>query len=1113
MFHHHHQQQQCNRVLLLLLLVSQWLVGCESYGGMMDPFIFTVSSDTSPRDRVLQEGQMECYDALVAADADFNREVNKTEYITFLKLYGPSGFLSDSVQSFDDLPLILKSNFLILACLCLQLPDAASNCCVGDAAHISNLGAGPTETPTAEQEQYLNQICFLTGNSIDRYTQSVVPTGSPVAEPTLRPTTPSPVPPPTPRPTTPSPVPAPTTSPVPPPTPRPTTPKPTTRPTPRPTTPRPSSPPTRFPTVVPTKGPTFAPTEVPTSLPTRLESESPSEVTLSPTVNVTMAPNITNVPTSSPTLEDDNVPVPSPTRAPSTTVQPTRPPFSSSSSPTVQIDAVAQTSYLIALRDEQALQSTYRGDLEAAMNILAPQVATTLTLPDSRQRWRILVTRQYRQLQQQQVSVALPTSVDGMITTVCPDVVPTDNRCEDVSASMGLMIEDDSMTNVTSTRLAFEAALNQAIADGQLQDALDEVNPNSVVYIVTLDNDGDNADDDVDQAEKSTDGLSGGAISGIVFAGMAGVLLTMALLTRRRQQDNTSDNYYLKENQSADLGDDLPAENIVENTASNIPPPNQEEKESNIEVGASDEDDDDGEGGDHVVAMAAAVGTGVAVASRPPKSKRGDQSMEKDSDAGSSGWSSREGMSSLEESSNGGSKNSEAASSTPSLPPTNTLESADPDGAGLHLTYSELDQAIQKGDWAAVGVTAALLASQSQADAAASPEKKVNFSAELPGNRAAELDRLVEAGDWAGVVAAAAKFDAQESHQGSVGSFRSEPESSAGSVYSGSGTAPTVGSGAIASTGTTNSDSGSRVKKLDELRAEVEMLVAKVVPEEKDNIEEMMMQFRGREEELVETLRTMQEREVALKARVEGQKRAKRDARQAVEQNKLQQQIGQVGDTADADWVNEIDATASHIVASTSQEEHVSAKPSHDNQEEDEDTEVLAMQDALKHAIESEDWDQVAIAAASLSGRFVDADTAVDDDDESTRSSDRSGEINDLVEKGDWDGVVVAASKHVELDQTESSSSREEDERRLRREQRLREEQEALQQADIWRAIAEQTRSDSAASEADRAATVAADWAIARSLSELQAADKAGHISDREKDSDLSSDDDQEATI
>ena len=49
----------------------------------------------------------------------------------------------------------------------------------------------------------------------------------------------------------------------------------------------------------------------------------------------------------------------------------------------------------------------------------------------------------------------------------------------------------------------------------------------------------------------------------------------------------------------------------------------------------------------------------------------------------------------------------------------------------------------------------------------------------------------------------------------------------------------------------------------EEIRAEVEALVRRVVPEEADNIDEMMTQFKGREEELVETLRRMQERAVS----------------------------------------------------------------------------------------------------------------------------------------------------------------------------------------------------------------------------------------------------------
>ena len=62
------------------------------------------------------------------------------------------------------------------------------------------------------------------------------------------------------------------------------------------------------------------------------------------------------------------------------------------------------------------------------------------------------------------------------------------------------------------------------------------------------------------------------------------------------------------------------------------------------------------------------------------------------------------------------------------------------------------------------------------------------------------------------------------------------------------------------------------VQKVQEIRSEVESLVRRVVTEEIDNVDEMMLQFKGREEELVETLRTMQERQVAQKARVQGQK-------------------------------------------------------------------------------------------------------------------------------------------------------------------------------------------------------------------------------------------------
>jgi hypothetical protein len=472
-------------------------------------------------------------------------------------------------------------------------------------------------------------------------------------------------------------------------------------------------------------------------------------------------------------------------------------------------------------------------------------------------------------------------------------------------------------------------------------------------------------------------------------------------------------------------------------------------------------------------------------------------------------------------------------------------------------------------------VTAALLASQSHGDPS---EKKVNLQGDMHPDRAAELDRLVEAGDWAGVVAAAAKYDAQEAalsnpSDGGTSSVVSVASTRTGdSGYSGSGTAVTGASGVYTSTGTTNSDSGSRGIKLDEIRAEVEILVEKVVPEEKDNVDEMMMQFRGREEELVETLRTMQEREVAQKARLEGQKRAKRDARQTAEQKKLASAATALDENDDT-WMDEIDNTPAepdvHLIDTSDDNEQPmnaeDAVPEEAPAEEEVPAEEKApemevpeervredapevtepavavaavtppksrvqkpkkiedLQEALKRAIDSEDWEKVAETAAGLSGKYN-----YDSDDEdhagsttstdkslnasSSKSTDKSQKINELVEKGDWDGVVAVASQFAEDDYRSASTaddSRDIEERRARRQQRLKEEQEALEQADIWSAIADQTRQtslDKAESDANQAATVAADWAIARSLNELKAADKAGRLSENGSDSDSSSD-------
>ena len=183
------------------------------------------------------------------------------------------------------------------------------------------------------------------------------------------------------------------------------------------------------------------------------------------------------------------------------------------------------------------------------------------------------------------------------------------------------------------------------------------------------------------------------------------------------------------------------------------------------------------------------------------------------------------------------------------------------------VSRKDLDVAIDASDWATVGATAALLATtqtpvsqQTRGAGAGSTNSNRTGMSDLDQQRANELDHLVDTGDWEGVVLAAAKF---ESSPG----FRSDDSSSMDPSAAGF----TVNASLA-------SETPSNIKKRSEILAEVEDLVRKVVPDEAENIDEMMRQFYGREEELLETLRSMQERAIAQRQRLAVQKSAKREA-------------------------------------------------------------------------------------------------------------------------------------------------------------------------------------------------------------------------------------------
>ena len=199
----------------------------------------------------------------------------------------------------------------------------------------------------------------------------------------------------------------------------------------------------------------------------------------------------------------------------------------------------------------------------------------------------------------------------------------------------------------------------------------------------------------------------------------------------------------------------------------------------------------------------------------------------------------------------------------------------------------------------------------------------------------------------------------------------------------------------------------------------------------------------------------------------------------------------------------------------------------------------------IEKAIEAGNWEAVGEAAALMSDASV-TSTSTNDRREIARLSEydssgytsggttRSGatkssvdaqrvaKLDSMIEAGDWEGVVLAAKNYSKMDSKVTSVIRPEKEEkskswRVRRmfggkfssrskaayadtdsdgddvakqaaDKALQEEQDALAQAEIWMAIAAQSKQEG--SKEAKGASEAADWAIQRSLSALQTADR-----------------------
>ena len=353
----------------------------------------------------------------------------------------------------------------------------------------------------------------------------------------------------------------------------------------------------------------------------------------------------------------------------------------------------------------------------------------------------------------------------------------------------------------------------------------------------------------------------------------------------------------------------------------------------------------------------------------------------------------------------------------------------------------DLDGAIEAGNWGQVGALAAVLASKGQIDgrpkkasrsasvAETSHDSSGSKANSLDKTRALEIDRLVEAGDWQGVVLAAARFEADQTFDGESYSHSASVDSSR---WTGSNSSAI--SRSMATTDPDGSGSSSNQRGQEEIRAEIEALVKRVVPEEKDNIDEMLSQFKGREEELVETLRRMQERAIASRARLAVQKSAKLEARIKAGPRGVGTGIASSG--------------GSSVASATSSKSELEA------------------------AIEAGNWQAVGAAAQKMSDSSVGdlstdeiarIRTAISQSQAFARRRPTDDDLDQLIEDGDWQGVIAAAKRATEGPDLG--------------------EQDALAQADMWQGIADQSKVE--ARQGPAGAGDATVWAIQRSLKNL----------------------------
>jgi hypothetical protein len=226
-----------------------------------------------------------------------------------------------------------------------------------------------------------------------------------------------------------------------------------------------------------------------------------------------------------------------------------------------------------------------------------------------------------------------------------------------------------------------------------------------------------------------------------------------------------------------------------------------------------------------------------------------------------------------------------------SIPPNSPLAQSTLKGQRVTAEekFEELECAIMAGDWAMVGAAAAALANIQDTQSKSEVSKSTmtarsgmsssysqNWRNKIDSEKVDQLNKLIEQGDWDGVILAAATFEADAngasnsfplgnpivpSSDGSYGELMVHEDDS---DEEGSGRDYQYSEANQSSLRSSRNSNPCPKRSPEEVRAEIAALVEEVIPEELDHVDDMIEQFAGRENELLETLTTMQERSRAM---------------------------------------------------------------------------------------------------------------------------------------------------------------------------------------------------------------------------------------------------------